>query len=80
MLYGNSGFQDLHQIAKLNGRSCQLVPDDGANRLPQALVCGCLAVIGVDGWDNQRAIGHTELCVKLTQQRSCLSAGRLVQI
>ena len=28
MLYGNSGFQDLHQIAKLNGRSCQLVPDD----------------------------------------------------
>ena len=42
--------QRLQQIAKLNRGSCQLLPDDGANRLPQAFVCGCLAV-----WKNMYA-------------------------
>lgn len=36
--------QRLQQITKLNRWSCQLLLDDGANRLPQAFVCGCLAV------------------------------------
>lgn len=36
--------QRFQQITKLNRWSCQLLPDDGANRLPQAFVCGCLAV------------------------------------
>ena len=43
-LSGNIGFQGLQQIAKLRTRSCQLLPDDRANRLPQAFICGCLAI------------------------------------
>lgn len=50
MIYGNDGFQRLQQISKLNGRRRQLLPDNGANRLPQAFVCGCLAV-----WKNMYA-------------------------
>lgn len=46
----NGGFQGLQQISKLNRRNCQLLPDDGTNRLPQAFVCGCLAV-----WKNMYA-------------------------
>ena len=42
--------QRFQQITKLNRWSCQLLPDDGANRLPQAFVCGCLAV-----WKNMYA-------------------------
>ena len=42
--------QRLQQITKLNRWSCQLLLDDGANRLPQAFVCGCLAV-----WKNMYA-------------------------
>ena len=38
MIYGNGGFQRLQQISKLNGRSRQLLPDNGANRLPQVFV------------------------------------------
>ena len=34
----NSGFQGLQQISKLNRRNCQLLPDDGTNRFPQAFV------------------------------------------
>ena len=34
----NGGFQRLQQISKLNGRSRQLLPDNGANRLPQVFV------------------------------------------
>ena len=34
----------MQQIAKLRTRSCQLLPDDRANRLPQAFICGCLAI------------------------------------
>ena len=71
----NSGFQGLQQISKLNGCSHQLLPDDGANRLPQAFVCGCLAVIGIDRRNDQRAVGQAALCMKLTQQRSGLRAG-----
>ena len=67
--------QRLQQIAKLNGGSCQLLLDDGANRLPQAFVCGCLAVIGIDRRNDQRAVGQAALCMKLTQQRSGLRAG-----
>ena len=44
MLYGNGGFQGLQQISKLNRCSRQLLSDDGANRLPQAFICGCLAI------------------------------------
>lgn len=67
--------QRLQQIAKLNRGSCQLLLDDGANRLPQAFVCGCLAVIGIDRRNDQRAVGQAALCMKLTQQRSGLRAG-----
>lgn len=42
--------QRFQQITKLNRWSCQLLLDDGANRLPQAFVCGCLAV-----WKNMYA-------------------------
>ena len=83
MLFGiNQGatYRDLRiwhmqQIAKLNRGSCQLLLDDGANRLPQAFVCGCLAVIGIDRRNDQRAVGQAALCMKLTQQRSGLRAG-----
>lgn len=34
----NGGFQGLQQISKLNRRNCQLLPDDGTNRFPQAFV------------------------------------------
>ena len=64
----NSGFQGLQQISKLNGCSHQLLPDDGANRLPQAFVCGCLAIMGIDRRNNQRAVGQAALRVKLTQR------------
>mgnify|MGYP000248372065 CR=1 FL=1 len=64
----NSGFQGLQQISKLNGCSHQLLPDDGANRLPQAFVCGCLAIMGIDRRNNQRAVGQAALCMKLTQR------------
>ena len=67
--------QRLQQIAKLNRGSCQLLLDDGANRLPRAFVCGCLAVIGIDRRNDQRAVGQAALCMKLTQQRSGLRAG-----
>ena len=50
MIYGNGGFQRLQQISKLNGRSCQFLPDNGANRLPQTFIRGCLAV-----WKNMYA-------------------------
>lgn len=68
MIYGNGGFQRLQQISKLNGRSRQLLPDNGANRLPQVFVRRRFAVIGVDGRNNQCAVGQTALCVKLTQR------------
>ena len=68
MIYGNGGFQRLQQISKLNGRSRQLLPDNGTNRLPQVFVCGCLAVIGIDSRNDQRAVGQAALCVKLMQQ------------
>ena len=61
--------QRLQQIAKLNRGSCQLLLDDGANRLPQAFVCGCLAVIGIDRRNDQRAVGQAALCMKLTPAR-----------
>ena len=64
----NSGFQGLQQISKLNGCSHQLLPDDGANRLPQAFVCGCLAIMGIDRRNNQRAVGQAALRMKLTQR------------
>ena len=48
MLYGNSSFQDLQQIAKLNRRSRQFLLDDGANCLPQAFIRGWLAIISID--------------------------------
>ena len=64
----NGGFQGLQQISKLNRRNCQLLPDDGTNRFPQAFVCGCLAVIGIDSRNDQRAVGHAAPCVKLTQR------------
>ena len=67
--------QRFQQITKLNRWSCQLLLDDGANRLPQAFVCGCLAVIGIDRRNDQRAVGQAALCMKLTQQRSGLRAG-----
>lgn len=34
----NGGFQGLQQISKLNRRNCQLLPDNGTNRFPQAFV------------------------------------------
>lgn len=71
----NSGFQGLQQISKLNRRNCQLLPDDGADRLPQAFIRGWLAIIGIDRRDNQRTIGQAALCMKLTQRRSGLRAG-----
>ena len=41
---GRECIQGLQQIAKLNGRSRQLIPDDGANRLPKPFIRGCLAI------------------------------------
>lgn len=75
MIYGNGGFQRLQQISKLNGRSRQLLPDNGANRLPQAFIHGWLAIISIDRRNDQRTVGQAALCMKLTQQRSGLRAG-----
>ena len=36
--------QRLQQITKLSGCCCQLIPDDGANRLPKPFIRGCLAI------------------------------------
>ena len=60
--------QRLQQIAKLNRGSCQLLPDDGTNRLPQAFIHGWLAIISIDRRNDQRAVGQAALCMKLTQQ------------
>lgn len=64
----NSGFQGLQQISKLNGRSRQLLPDNGANRLPQVFVRRRFAVIGIDRRNDQRAVGQATLRMKLTQR------------
>ena len=68
MIYGNGGFQRLQQISKLNGRSRQLLPDNGANRLPQVFVRRRFAVIGIDRRNDQRALGQATLRMKLTQR------------
>ena len=68
MLDGNGGFQGLQQIHKLNGRSRQLLPDDGTNCFPQAFIGERLAVIGIDRRNNQRTVGQAALCMKLTQR------------
>ena len=64
----NGGFQGLQQISKLNRRNCQLLPDDGANRLPQAFIHGWLAIISIDRRNDQRAVGQAALRMKLTQR------------
>ena len=68
MIYGNGGFQRLQQISKLNGRSRQLLPDNGTNRLPQVFVRRRFAVIGIDRRNDQRAVGQAALCMTLTQR------------
>lgn len=68
MIYGNGGFQRLQQISKLNGRSRQLLPDNGANRLPQVFVRRRFAVIGIDRRNDQRVVGQAALRMKLTQR------------
>ena len=60
--------QRLQQITKLNRWSCQLLLDDGANRLPQAFIHGWLAIISIDRRNDQRAVGQAALCMKLTQR------------
>ena len=60
--------QRLQQIAKLNRGSCQLLPDDGANRLPQVFVRRRFAVIGIDRRNDQRVVGQAALRMKLTQR------------
>ena len=80
MLYGGSGFQCFQQIAKLHRCNRQFLPDDGANRLPQAFIRGWLALISIDRRNDQRAVGQTSLCVKLAQQCSSLCAGWTAQI
>ena len=67
--------QRLQQITKLNRWSCQLLLDDGANRLPQAFIHGWLAIISIDRRNDQRAVGQAALCMKMTQQRSGLRTG-----
>ena len=67
--------QRLQQIAKLNRGSCQFLPDNGANRLPQAFIRGWLAIISIDRRNDQRAVGQAALCMKMTQQRSGLRTG-----
>lgn len=64
----NGGFQGLQQISKLNRRNCQLLPDDGTNRLPQAFIRGWLAIISIDRRNDQRAVGQAALRMKLTQR------------
>ena len=60
--------QRLQQITKLNRWSCQLLLDDGANRLPQAFIHGWLAIISIDRRNDQRAVGQAALRMKLTQR------------
>lgn len=60
--------QRLQQITKLNRWSCQLLLDDGANRLPQAFIHGWLAIISIDRRNDQHAVGQAALCMKLTQR------------
>lgn len=60
--------QHFQQITKLNRWSCQLLPDDGADRLPQAFIRRGLAVIGIDSRNDQRAVGQATLRMKLTQR------------
>lgn len=60
--------QRLQQITKLNRWSCQLLLDDGANRLLQAFIHGWLAIISIDRRNDQRAVGQAALCMKLTQR------------
>ena len=64
----NGGFQGLQQISKLNRRNCQLLPDDGTNRFPQAFIHGWLAIISIDRRNDQRAVGQAALRMKLTQR------------
>ena len=64
----HSGFQGLQQISKLNGCSHQLLPDDGADRLPQAFIRRGLAIIGIDRRNDHRTVGQAALRMKLTQR------------
>ena len=60
--------QRFQQITKLNRWSCQLLPDDGADRLPQAFIRRGLAIIGIDRRNDHRTVGQAALRMKLTQR------------